>query len=347
MRDRTHRSRGPRIPGSSLRAGLPSCSTRFHVNLSRWYAAQRMRGVLLSFLALVSCVAPDPNLEGRRCPCLEDWVCIADRCVRGVDATPPDGSFDSSVDAGVDADAMDADVPDAMRDARLEDAPSEAGDAAPVDASIPTGCGEYEGVIVCDGFESFHTDDGLWRRDERGANTLESTLQASRGERSVRVRVVEPTSSAVLIATFFPPRDEGALWLRFDARLVSEASPLALVFLTEGVGDGDGLAIELRGDGTMGVVSSVDGTSLDGPPLSSDTWACFELHVEIGEVGSLALYRNGALVAQETAIRTLPGEGFGYSRLNFGAASVPVDTESVEWLFDEVVLSDTRNPCSD
>jgi hypothetical protein len=305
-----------------------------------------MRGVLLSFLALVACVAPDPNLEGRRCPCLGDWVCIADRCVRGVDATLPDGSFDSSVDAGVDADPMDTDVPDAVRDARLEDAPSEAGDAAPVDASIPPECDDYDGVIVCDGFESFHTDDGLWRRDERGANTLESALLPSRGERSLRVRVVEPTSAAVLIATFFPPRDEGSLWLRFDARLVSEPRAVALAFLTEGVAPGDGLAIELRGDGTIEVASSVDGTSFDGPMLTSDGWTCFELHVEIGEVGSLALYRNGALVAEETAIRTLPGAGFGYSRLSLGAASVPVDTEAVELLFDEVVLSDTRNPCS-
>ncbi len=104
-------------------------------------------GLLIALSTLGGCVLAELDLQGRGCPCIEGYVCVAEVCVpegtvaddagaddAAVDAGPEDGSV--AVDMGVAEAGTDAGPVDAIADGGMPDTGPDAGpaDADPMDA---------------------------------------------------------------------------------------------------------------------------------------------------------------------------------------------------------------------
>lgn len=75
-----------------------------------------------------ACTVPETSLDGRPCPCLPGWQCVADVCVR--DGEVPDARVDATDSNVPDSGVLETGAPDAPADAPVDTSPEASPDAS-------------------------------------------------------------------------------------------------------------------------------------------------------------------------------------------------------------------------
>ncbi len=312
------------------------------------------RFLALGVLAAAACSVPDLDLEGRSCPCIEGYTCVAEICVRdGVDGGVTDANRDApSVDApSVDAPPVDAPRADAPVDAPgdldvpgVDVGPADTGTDAPP-AARDTACdllAVNPDVVFCDGFE-----DGLdaWTLD---SDTIERvTMGTYRGAGAAEIRPMDGLERPVaLSARVFDDPSERDHWLRMYVRVdIDATSAVEIMDLT-----GPSISFPVYVDGTgysnihaHGFAGDTGWDSTFAFPI--DEWTCVEIHARYSggaESGRAELFINGVRAARGDDIEFLARA----DSIRVGAVFAdPVTERTHRILVDEVVASRDQIGC--
>ncbi|MBX3272215.1 MAG: hypothetical protein KF729_18265 [Sandaracinaceae bacterium] len=327
----------------------------------------------LALIALAGCAVPDLDLEGRRCPCVEGWVCdvARDVCVPvgGVaDAGTRDGGATDggATDGGAtDGGAMDGGAMEAGTDAGALDAGDDAGaDAASLDAGSdaaapdagppppPSLCGTtHASREFCDGFDT--GDLSRWTRSDTGVGgTVRAVTEpVYRGTHAMRFdcpRGCQWASAAV--GRYGSGRTlPSDLWLRAYFYFPSTHPPsLELIQ----IGDDEGHQTVVGSVWNASVVNWHAHNYLGGAyhdvmyAIGFDRWVCVELHVSRDATeGGAELFVEGVRRHGEL---TLDGRGDPMRRLDTFFVGViykdPTDEAQLVYV-DEVVVDGARVGC--
>jgi hypothetical protein len=212
------------------------------------------------------------------------------------------------------------------------------GDAAVADAPPPCA-----GWLFCDGFE----DPALsaWHGTQQNAGTTVERLAAF-GRVGASLHTTGPvgTNVAAKYVDVFAST-EADLWVRLylyakagtvlDVEAVTLADPARM----------NEIAFSLYDDGAdlhgHGIASDFEVTLMEAP--LRDQWVCWEIHVAIGMLGSVELYREGTFVLGSPSLDTRPPAG-NLSRLLVGVTSKPPTLEQ-ELFVDDVAADESRVGC--
>jgi hypothetical protein len=311
-----------------------------------------------------------PACDGARCI---DGVCEDGRLDGGaLDGGVRDASADldaqandaetSTIDASLDAPSRDGgplDAPssapiDAGRDAPIDagrDAPIDGGRDAGVDSGPPTTrCGTLGTTIFCDGFEFVHPSAlGPWTRTviTSGSTLATTTSPTFLGSRSLQSRTVTGSVSAALMRDLGASIGGGDVWIRgyFYMPASSGFDWATLIYLFGGE-PGDGIAVMVRGDDSLGIyLGPSDISALHGSRgVRRDAWNCVELHISIADSGGLVeMFLEGLSAGSFGPHDTLPPGGF--EELYVGVENSSATHPPFTLYTDEVVVARTRMPC--
>ena len=212
------------------------------------------------------------------------------------------------------------------------------------DAAVPDTSPPCAGWLFCDGFEEPALT--AWHGSQEDAGTTVERL-ATFGRVGASLRTAAPvgTNIAAKYVDVFAPT-EADVWVRLylyakagtvlDVEAVTLADPARM----------NELAFSLYDDGAdlhgHGIAGDFEVTLMEAPPR--DQWVCWELHVAIGMLGSVELYRDGTFVLGQASLDTRPPAG-NLTRLLVGITSKPPTLEQ-ELFVDDVVADDARIGCN-
>jgi hypothetical protein len=301
---------------------------------------------------------PELDLEGRSCPCVDGYTCVADVCVRdGADAGALDARLDAptadapAVDApgvdapGVDAAGTDAGPVDSGVDAGPPDAgPADGGPDAP--AVRDTGCDTLlldENVVFCDGFED---DLSAWTMT--GGIVEQVRTGTYRGTGAVEMAPLDGVQFATLSADVFDDPDERDHWLRAYIRVefTDVAHALEIMALA---GPSMSFPVYVEGSGFANIHGHGFGAdagwdSSEAFPL--EEWVCVEIHARyaggVGDPGRAELFINGVDAARGDDIEFMARA----NAIQVGSVFADPETGRTQRIMvDEVVASLDRIGC--
>jgi hypothetical protein len=215
-------------------------------------------------------------------------------------------------------------------------------------APEPPSCyDEFPGVLFCDNFEAT----GLPGWTHFGGGTDGETTQVTsgvyRGSAALRSVKSDEGPSDPLYVDVLGDRTSGRLYLRTylyvpsDFSLAAGASLLVLGESAEPLG---GLSLVLAPDAVALQINGQVSSQLKGfYVLPRNEWLCVQIDFAIAQAGSARLRIDGQLITEGTA-NTLMGTH--YDRLWLGVNWIhPNQTETVEALYDDVVVDTEDIPC--
>lgn len=211
-------------------------------------------------------------------------------------------------------------------------------DAAAIDAQAL--CPD---LLFCDGFED--PDLSAWHGTQQNAGTTVERV-AGFGRMGASLRAVGPlgTSVAAKYVDVFASTGADA-WVRLyvyaPSGIVLDVEAVTLANPTRA----NELAFSLYDDGVdvhaHGFAGDFEVRMMGAPPR--DQWVCWELHLVIGMLGSVELYRDGTFVLGQTSLDTRP-TAEDLSRLLVGITSKPMALEQALFI-DDVAADESRIGC--
>jgi hypothetical protein len=259
--------------------------------------------VLWPALGAPGCVIADPDLSGRRCPCIAGWVCDEARDV----CVPLGGS-----DAGVLPDAPDLDS----------------------GRPRPTGDG-FPDAIFCEDFEG--DDLARWTILAGDGGTIDRSPDAARvGDRGLHI-VAGPSTTTTLLTAALDPGAAPDLYFRAWVRVVSMSDAPIDLFALSVTGAGtvsaqllptQAYAVRVAETGSPGVSDEgrVGGWSLG-------EWRCVAVHVVRGDDGSVTVLNlgGGPNVTSLPSVDTDFGAPYDAFSIAIGSAGAEVELDDVMW----------------
>lgn len=280
--------------------------------------------VALALAALApSCVIGGIEIEGRRCPCVDDWVCdvATDRCVR------------SGIDAGVASDGGER-IDAGVADAELADA--EIADTGPADAGPPPPfCETVPEALFCEDFEGDADWRGRWVRvDVVDGGSIQASPLAGRS--GVGLRVLAPASSQqAMLTAALDTAAPSTLYFRAFVRVAASNGPIDLFVLSADGAEGS-VSARLIPDTTSFAVQVIDATGAQasqglGRAWRTGEWFCVSAVVERGPLGWVRVDAPGPRAAVLDEVDSDLGTPYDAFSIAIDAAGGELELDDVSW----------------
>jgi hypothetical protein len=291
-------------------------------------------------------------VSGAACGACDDGVCGPGELDAGPDAGGRDGGADGGARDGGSGDGGPADGGPA------DGGPADGGS----DAGPPGPCPTVSEPIFCDDFEGLTAASpgpwSGWRLRPIGSDSEVSPARGPdpvhAGEQAARMYTPEPQAQAAMFRELDPPIAGGNLWIRAFVYVPRDSvdftfAELSLLYLVPP--SGDGLSLQLGADHNSfylgsGLEDDPGGQrvwALPGSGVPRDVWTCVEVHFDIDDLGSAALYLDGAARGTVDDVDTLSTGGYG--RIVLGLERALGDQGPATIYLDDVAISTLRPGC--
>ena len=193
--------------------------------------------------------------------------------------------------------------------------------------------------LLCDDFESLGLS--AWTTTTSGGSAELTVDRAFRGDSSVHVTTLAAGSTARL-AHPHPNVSSGTLYTRAYWYFPSAGLSSGTSELTS-AGDDSGVHHHLGIDGDSPILLVNNDSSASSITITSDTWTCIEIEVQVAATGRARLRIGNALAASLDGLNTAVAGG--YEQTSFGAYFTEDSVGAIEFFIDDVIVADAPIGC--